>query len=122
MVGNSLCVCVENAPGIVNRLELGDYLELAGMPYHFTLRFKDTASMSFFDLLSVFQQEAIHWRVLMIGVHNFCLAHTDQDIQETLEAYNRSFQYVKKTIKADSVDGILKGGKFSPIFKRDDSR
>jgi len=107
---------------IINALDLNDSVELVGMPYHFALRFKDTGGLGSFDLLSVFQQEAIHWGVLMLGVHNFCLAHTAQDIRDTLEAYSKAFQSVKEAMDADSVEGILRGGKFSPIFKRDSSR
>lgn len=107
---------------IVSTLKIDDHVDFIGMPYHFTVKFKDTGRLTSFDLLSVFQQEAVKRGVLMLGTHNFCLAHTEEDIQETLEAYNHSFEFVRKAIKADSVDDILKGGKFSPIFKRDDSR
>lgn len=106
---------------IVKRIEIFDYIKFVGMPYHFALRFKETKKMSSFDLLSVFQQEAIHWGVLMSGVHNFCLTHSSDDIEATLEAYAKAFQSVKEAIDAGSVKGILRGGKFSPIFKRDSS-
>jgi len=107
---------------IINALAMNDLVELVGMPYHFALRFKDTGNLNSFDILSVFQQEAIHWGVLMIGVHNFCLGHSSNDIAETLETYAKSLQFAKEAIDADSVQGILRGGKLSPIFKRDSSR
>lgn len=106
----------------VKHLEIDDYVEFVGMPYHFAVRFKDTKRMSSFDLLSVFQQEAIRWGILMIGVHNFCLSHTTDDIIATLYAYEKAFQSVRDAIDAGSVDRILRGGKFAPIFKRDSSR
>jgi len=107
---------------IVKALEMNDRIEFVGMPYHFALKFKGSDKLSHFDLLSVFQQEAIHWGVLMLGVHNFCLAHTSQDITDTLEAYEKAFLSVKEAIDNDSLEHVLKGGRFSPIFKRDRSR
>ena len=107
---------------IVKSLEINEYVEFVGMPYHFAVRFKETKKISSFDLFSVFQQEAIHWGVLMIGVHNFCLNHSSNDVFVTLEAYKKAFLSVREAIDADSVEGILRGGKFAPIFKRDSSR
>lgn len=118
-LGSSL---MSGMKSVVSSLDLNEYLEFLGMPYHFALKFKDHKSLSSFDLLSVFQQEAIRGGVLMLGVHNFCLAHTDEDIQDTIDAYSKAFQSVKEAIEVDSVEGILEGGRFSPIFKRDKSR
>lgn len=113
---------MEGMEEIVFTFDLNSYVQLAGLPYHFGVRFKDAGKLTTYDLLSVFQQEAIRGGVLMLGVHNFCLAHTEDDIKATLEAYTHAFEVVKQAIEANSVDGILLGGKFSPIFKRDSTR
>ncbi len=107
---------------IVSNLDLKNHVELIGPPYHFAIKFKDAGELTTFDLLSVFQQEAIGQGVLMFPAHNFTLAHTEEDIRTTLEAYTRAFKLVKHAIEINSVDGILKGGKFSPIFIRGRSR
>lgn len=107
---------------IVSDLVLQNYVDFIGLPYHFAVKFKDTRELSAFDLLTVFQQEAVKRGVLMLGVHNFCLAHTEKDIKVTLDAYTHAFRWVKKAIEAESVEGILEGKKISPIFRRDSSR
>jgi len=107
---------------IVSDLYLKNHVELIGLPYHFAIKFKDAGELTTFDLLSVFQQEAIGQGILMFPAHNFTLAHTEEDIRATLEAYTHAFKLVKHAIEINSVDGILKGGKFSPIFIRDRSR
>jgi glutamate-1-semialdehyde 2,1-aminomutase/spore coat polysaccharide biosynthesis protein SpsF len=103
---------------IVEDYDLTDTVSFEGLPYHPAVRFKNTGSLETNDLLSVFQQEAARRGVLMLIVHNFCLAHTEADIRLTLEAYRHSFGVVKEALTYDSVDGILRGGKFSPIFAR----
>ncbi len=113
---------VEGIKGILSDLDLGDHVDLVGIPSHFALRFKDAGCLTTFDLFSVFQQEAIRNGVLMLGAHNFCLAYNEKDVEATLYAYREAFQLVKRAIEADSLDGILVGGKFSPIFKRDATR
>lgn len=107
---------------IVSDLDLYNHVEFIGLPYHFAIKFKDVGELTTFDLLSVFQQEAIGQGILMFPAHNFTLAHTEEDIKATLEAYTHAFKFVKHAIEINSVDGILKGGKFSPIFIRDRSR
>jgi glutamate-1-semialdehyde 2,1-aminomutase len=107
---------------IVGDLDLDGKIELIGIPSHFAIKFKETQRLTIFDLLSVFQQEAIRQGVLMLGKHNFCLAHNENDVQATLKAYAYAFGAVRDAIEKDSVEGILVGGKFSPIFKRDHSR
>ena len=107
---------------IITKYDLKNYVKLIGLPFHFGVRFLDHGNLTTYDILSVFQQEAIKHGVLMLGVHNFSLAHTDNDINATLEAYDYAFEVVKHAIDADSVDGILLGGKFSPIFRRNSTR
>ncbi len=108
--------------GIIAALDLKDCIEPIGLPIHFALKFKNLGNLKHFDLLSVFQQEAIQQGVLTIGAHNFCLAHSEEDIATTLQAYTHAFGMVKQAVQNDSLEGILLGGRFSPIFKRDASR
>ena len=108
--------------GIISDLELAGKVELIGMPYHFAVKFTDSGKLESVDLLSVFQQEAIRNGILTLGVHNFCLAHTESDIDTTIDAYRSAFELVKEALEHDSLSGILRGGKISPIFKRDDTR
>jgi glutamate-1-semialdehyde 2,1-aminomutase/spore coat polysaccharide biosynthesis protein SpsF len=113
---------MEGMKKIVLDLNLNNFVEFIGLPFHFGVKFKDIDQLTAFDLFSVFQQEAIRRGILTLGVHNFCLAHSEEDIKATLEAYTYAFELTKQAIDASSVDGILRGGKFSPIFKRDSSR
>jgi glutamate-1-semialdehyde-2,1-aminomutase len=113
---------MEGMKQLIRDIDLPDNVEIVGVPSHFVVRFKDAGHLTTYDLLSVFQQEAIKNGILTLGAHNFCLAHNEKDIETTLYAYEQAFHLVKKAVKGDSVDGILQGGKFSPIFKRDISR
>jgi len=115
-------ILLEGMKEILTDLNLNDYVKLIGLPYHFAVKFEQVGQLSHFDLLSIFQQEAAKQGVLMLGVHNFCLAHTKEDIDLTLKAYANAFKLVKQAIDVGSADGILTGSKISPIFKRDSSR
>ena len=103
---------------IVEDFGLEEAVSIVGLPYHPAIRFADVGRLQTGDLLSVFQQEAMRRGVLMLIVHNFCLAHSEKDIDLTLEAYRHSFGVVKEALDYDSVDGILRGGRFTPIFAR----
>lgn len=107
---------------IVASLNLENYVDFLGLPYHFAVKFREIEQLTHFDLLTVFQQETVKRGVLMLGVHNFCLAHTEDDIAATLDAYQHAFACVKKAIEKRTVDGILEGKRIVPMFKRDSSR
>ena len=70
------------------------------------------------DLLSVYQQTLIKNGILSLGVNNFCLEHTNEDIDKFIYAVSLAFDKVNEAIKKNSIEEILKGKKFQPIFKR----
>ena len=80
--------------------------------------FKDTGLLNKDDLLSVYQQTLIKEGVLTLGINNFCLEHTKQDIDRHFKAIDLALDHVKRAVKQDSTEGILQGSKIIPIFKR----
>lgn len=106
----------------IETLGLSNDVGLVGLPYHFALRFKERESITTYDLLTIFQQEAAKRGVLMLGVHNFCLAHTTHDIEKTLEAYAPALEMVRKAIEEGCPEKYIEGKKIEPVFRRDSSR
>lgn len=89
-----------------------------GLPPHSGLIFKDSGKLSSLDLLAVYQQKLLMSGILSLGINNFCLAMTMKDIDRHLAAIDQALDDVKKALERDSIQGIIKGRKITPIFKR----
>jgi len=113
---------LEGISRLIGQEKLEHVVQTAGIPSHFALRFEGDARLDTYDLFSVFQQEVLQNGILMIGSHNFCLAHNDADIDLSLEAYAQALPMVRKALEKGSLEGILRGGKFRPVFRRDSVR
>ena len=56
--------------------------------------------------------------ILVFAIYNLNAAHTEKEAMAYLDASEKAFAQIKKAVDADSLDGILLGGKVDPVFKR----
>ena len=45
-------------------------------------------------------------------------SHTEKEAQAYLDATDKALALIRKAVDADSLEGILRGGKVDPVFKR----
>jgi len=91
---------------------------VTGLPPHCGVEFRSTDEISSDDLHSVYQQQLLKNGVLSLGINNFCLAHTEEEIKRFIDGAGEAFDDLCQAITEKSVDGVLVGGKVDPIFKR----
>lgn len=119
MIGKKL---KEGLIQIVKELSLENILQFPGLDIHFSTVFQPTGSLTSLDLLSLFQQTMFENHVIVLTTNTLCYSHNDDDVNKYIGAAKKSLELVKLAIENDSLDGLLKGGKIRPIFKRDKSR
>ena len=102
----------------VAKKQLRDVVEIYGVSPHCGVIFKGKNNLTNHDLFSVYQQTLIENGILSLGVNNFCLSHSEEDVNKFIRAVDLAFDKVKEAIEKNSVEEILKGEKFRPIFKR----
>ena len=103
---------------LIQKYNLTDVISVTGLPPHCGVAFEDKGNLSYLDIQSVYSQVMIENGILVFAICNLNASHTDKEIDLYLEATDKAFSLVKKALEADSVDGILKGGKVNPVFKR----
>ncbi|MDD5148081.1 MAG: aminotransferase class III-fold pyridoxal phosphate-dependent enzyme, partial [Candidatus ainarchaeum sp.] len=103
---------------LIEKKGLSDAAEVNGLPPHCGIVFRQKGPLSSHDLLSVYQQRVIEKGILSLGGNNFCLSHTKEEAGEFISASDIALDDVKKAIEAGGTKGILRGGKFRPVFKR----
>jgi len=102
----------------VIRYGLDNVIKVSGLAPHGGVSFEGKGHLNYLDIQSVFSQKMTELGILTIGINNLCIAHTEKETNHFVKASEEAMEDVKKAIEQDSLEGILKGGKINPVFKR----
>jgi glutamate-1-semialdehyde aminotransferase/spore coat polysaccharide biosynthesis protein SpsF (cytidylyltransferase family) len=97
---------------------LASTADCAGMPPWTITVFSETAGFSPLQIKTLFQQEMLRWGVLFSGSQFICLAHSDEDIARTLDAYCEAFKVLRFALDCQAVDKLTLGQPIELIFRR----
>jgi glutamate-1-semialdehyde aminotransferase len=89
-----------------------------GLPPWTIVTFKDAAPWSALQLKTLFQQEMLRRGVLFSGSQFICLAHGDEDIARTLDAYRESMRVLRFALDHQAVDALRQGQVNEAVFRR----
>lgn len=70
------------------------------------------------QIKSLFQQEVIKRGVLFNGNHFFSFSHSQEDIDQTLNAYDDSLAILSEAVKNKKLESLLEGPVVQPVFTR----
>ncbi len=108
----------DSANALIREKNLEGIARVSGVAPHCGIIFNNFGNFKNLDLASVFQQKIIQEGFLSVGINNFCLAHTKDDIDKFMQAASQAFEDVKKVIKKGTLKGFLSGKLIRPIFTR----
>ena len=97
---------------------VGEVVKVSGLAPHGGVGFDGKGSLDYLDIMSVYQQRMVEQGILTTGINNISVAHSEADIDQFVAAADAAFADVRRTLDADSLDGILLACKVNPIFKR----
>ncbi len=103
---------------IIARHKLEPFLKLTGYPCLMLLETgapPDGDALAFRTLL---MQELIAWGVLFQGLFVLTPSHGEQEIEDTIRAFDRACETYRQAVEAGSVDGLLEGSAIKPVFRR----
>ncbi len=103
---------------LIERKNLQQHINYYGLSPHCGITFNKIKNLEPEDLLSVYQQTLIEHGILSLGVNNFSLAHTEQDVYAFIVAADKALDKVAIAIEQNSVTSLLRGEKFRSIFAR----
>jgi len=103
---------------LVEKKRLGNIMRVAGLAPHSGVVFSNYGTITATDWLSLYQQELISRGILTLGVNNYCLAHTVEDIQKYIHAMDEALDCLVQAWQKGTVEPFMKGKKIEPIFKR----
>lgn len=109
---------LEGAAKLIEKYSLQSVLSVSGLPIHGGISFEGHGKLSYLDIQSVYSQTMIENGILVFAIWNLSGSHTEKEAQQYLDATDKAFALIRKAVDADSIDGILRGGKVDPVFKR----
>lgn len=89
-----------------------------GLPPRTVVVFSETGKQDPLVLKTLFQQEAIRRGILCSGSHNICFAHSTEDIEKTLAAYDEALRILANAIADGNIRRFLEGEIVQPVFRK----
>lgn len=109
----------DGTQNLIEEHGLEDNVACVGRPSWSEVEFEYNMPDGDLALRSLFQQEVARRGILFDGEHFICDAHTLDDIEETLAAYDEAFEILSEAIAADDIVSRLEGDMISPAFRRE---
>lgn len=103
---------------LISKYRLEDVLSVSGLPAHSGLSFEGHGNLDYLDIQSIYSQTMIDNGVLVFAIYNLSGSITEKEVGQYLEANDKAMALIRKAVDSDTIDGILRGGKVNPVFKR----
>jgi glutamate-1-semialdehyde aminotransferase/spore coat polysaccharide biosynthesis protein SpsF (cytidylyltransferase family) len=94
------------------------FTDCAGMAPWTVVTFADHAGWTGLQLKTLFQQEMIRFGILFSGSQFISLAHSDEDIARTIDAYREAFKMLRFALDCQGVDALTLGKPIELVFRR----
>jgi len=89
----------------------------AGYGVHNVFQFKTSEGKDDYNMKSLFIQEVVKRGVLFSCTQNFCLSHSDADIEKGIKSIEEAFKVMKKAADENKVREMIEGEPVRPVFR-----
>ncbi|MDF1813674.1 MAG: aminotransferase class III-fold pyridoxal phosphate-dependent enzyme [Verrucomicrobiales bacterium] len=96
---------------------LDDRIACTGRPSWALLQFSDADGNSCLTTRSLFQQEVVKRGILILCTHNLSGAHTDSQIDRTLECYAAALKTIEPWLRESDPCRFIEGEPVQPVFQ-----
>lgn len=102
---------------LIKKHGLEQYIEIKGHPCWLLMLFKDKEGKYSDGLKTLVFQEMIKYGVFFRAVFNFSPSHTQKDIDQTMDAMDKTFEVYKKALE-EGWQKYLVGEPVKPVFRK----
>lgn len=103
---------------LIRKKGLTQIMKVIGLSPRCGVKFSDEGSMKAIEFQSLYQQELLKRRILTLGINNFCLDHTDAQIDYFIEQADEVLDIIGKAYKDNNVMKYLDNGCIQVAFRR----
>lgn len=102
---------------IITKNDAQNYFSVAGHPSWSFFLMKDTENYTSWQIKTLYMQEMLERGILTLSTHNISYAHSNNDIQNLLNAYEATIPILKDCIESKTLEKKLKAEPLKPLFK-----
>lgn len=102
---------------LIRKHHLEAVVSTAGHPSWSFVVFKDTSSITSFEIKTLFMQEMFKRGILTFGSHNLSFSHSIDDINYLMESYDDFFSQLRVCIDNNNIRDLLDCEVLEPLFK-----
>jgi glutamate-1-semialdehyde aminotransferase len=102
---------------LARQASLSNRFQCIGRPQWSALKFRDASGNDSLLERSLFQQEAIKRRILILTTHNMTAAHDTPSVEQTLEGYAGIFRTLADWLSTADPSRFLEGPMVQPVFR-----
>lgn len=108
---------IKETQDLIAKHKIGDFASVSGDPTWSFLLFKDFEGCSSFEIKTLWLQEMLERGILSVGTHNISYAHSNDDIDTLMAAYDAIFPILRQAIDRRAIRQYLKCEPLQPLFK-----
>jgi glutamate-1-semialdehyde 2,1-aminomutase len=105
---------------LIGKLDISALTKMIGFPFWPEYLFFDKEGKVSREIQSLFQQEIVRRGVLTRAGMMISSAHTNEDINRTLEVFEQALTVIKEAVKSDNVLNWLNGEVIMPVIRKVD--
>lgn len=102
---------------LINQHGVGHFLSVSGNPAWSFLIISEAKPYTPWHIKTLFLQEMFARGILTLATHNLNYAHSDEDIERLLGAYNEVFPILRDTVDNTALEKHLRCKPLEPLFK-----
>ncbi len=103
--------------GLIAKYDVSHILKTSGNPVWSFLLFQDTEVYTKWEIRTLFMQEMLARGIIVCGTHNISYSHSDDDVNELLEAYNEVLPLLKGAVIEKDLHQKLTCKMLQPVFQ-----
>jgi glutamate-1-semialdehyde 2,1-aminomutase len=101
----------------IRQFGLEDVLSVSGSPTWSFLDIRDSEPFSAWEIKTFYLQEMLACGILTLGAHTISFAHTDEDVEQLLVAYDELMEQLSEALGRGDLLGRLRCKPLEPLFK-----
>ena len=111
-------ILIDGVSILLKKYDLEHRIHLKGYPPKTFMFFTDKHGNDDLLLKSIVQQEMIKRGILYAGYHIISFSHTENEINQTLNAYDQIFSLIKNNDESKELKSLLKGKIVESVFRK----
>lgn len=108
---------IQGVQQLIDRHQIDHLLSISGHPAWSFLLIKEGIYCDSYQIRTLLLQEGFGRGILTLGTHNMTFAHTNEDIQQLLTAYDEIFAILREAVESQTVEKYLRCQPLQPLFK-----